>query len=173
MLHVTGGSRGAECCATSKSADPAAEIVAELLDAERALMSWINLGEVHCVLRRAHGEDAAMETIRDMRDVIDARLPDEALVLNAARIKADHPMSSADAFGAALAVTQDADLWTGDPELPASVQPGDLNPGRPFRHPIVGCTVHRSEMGGPAAVHPWCHPCRNVSRPMFTSPPHA
>ena len=80
-------------------------------------MSWINLGEVHYVLRRLHGEDDASETVRDLRDVIDARLPDERLVLDAAKIKADQPMAYADAFAAALAVAQDAVLWTGDPEL--------------------------------------------------------
>jgi predicted nucleic acid-binding protein len=100
-----------------EGSEPAADVVAELLDGERPLMSWINLGEVHYVLRRLHGEDAAMETSRDLRDVIEARLPDEGIVLQAARIKADKPMSFADAFGAALAVAEDADLWTGDPEL--------------------------------------------------------
>jgi ribonuclease VapC len=80
-------------------------------------MSWINLGEVHYVLRRLHGEEAAAETVRDLRDVIDARLPDERLVLDAARIKADHPLAYADAFAAALAVATDATLWTGHPEL--------------------------------------------------------
>jgi predicted nucleic acid-binding protein len=94
-----------------------AEAVAELLDAAKPLMSWINLGEVHDVLRRMHGEDEATETVRDLRDVIDARLPDERLVLAAARIKADHPMACADAFAAALAVAEDGTLWTGDPEL--------------------------------------------------------
>lgn len=96
--------------------DAAAE-VAELLERDRPLMSWINLGEVHYVLRRLHGEDDAAETVRDLRQVIDARPPDERLVLDAARLKADHPMSYADAFAAALAVAQDAVLWTGDPEL--------------------------------------------------------
>ena len=95
----------------------AATAVADLLDDDRPLMSWINLGEVHYVLRRMHGEDEAAETVRDLRDVIDARLPDERLVLDAARIKADLPMAYADAFAAALAVAQDAVLWTGDPEL--------------------------------------------------------
>jgi ribonuclease VapC len=80
-------------------------------------MSWINLGEVHCVLRRATGEDDAVETVRDLREVIDVRLPDADLVLDAARLKADHPMSYADAFDAALAITEAATLWTGDPEL--------------------------------------------------------
>jgi predicted nucleic acid-binding protein len=97
--------------------EPASTLVAGLLDEDRPLMSWINLGEVHYVIRRAQGEDDAMETVRDLRDVIDVRLPDERLILDAARLKADHPMAYADAFGAALAVAQDATLWTGDPEL--------------------------------------------------------
>ena len=100
-----------------EDASPAAEAVSDLLGEEKPLMSWINLGEVHYVLRRLHGEDAATETVRDLRDVIDARLPDEGLVVDAARIKADHPMAYADAFAAALTVAGDATLWTGDPEL--------------------------------------------------------
>lgn len=95
----------------------AAAVVADLLDGNRPLMSWINLGEIHYVLRRLHGEEDAAQTVRDLRDVIDARLPDERLVLEAARIKADQPMSYADAFAAALAVAQGAELWTGDREL--------------------------------------------------------
>ncbi len=98
-------------------AEPAATLVENLLTEQRPLMSWINLGEIHYVLRRAHGEGAANETIRDLRDVVDARLPDVSLVLDAARIKADHPMAYADAFGAALALAEGAELWTGDPEL--------------------------------------------------------
>lgn len=100
-----------------EGAEPSAGLVAELLDEQRPLMSWINLGEVHYVLRRAHGEEAATETVRDLRDVIDVRLPDERLVLDAARLKADHPMAYADAFGASLAIAAIAHLWTGDPEL--------------------------------------------------------
>ena len=100
-----------------EDASPAAEAVSDLLGREKPLMSWINLGEVHYVLRRLNGEDAATETVRDLRDVIDARLPDERLVVDAARIKADHPMAYADAFAAALTVASDATLWTGDPEL--------------------------------------------------------
>lgn len=96
---------------------PAAATVSELLSRERPLVSWINLGEVHYILRRFHGEEAAVETLRDLRDVLDARLPDGRLVLDAARIKADHAMAFADAFAAALAVATSATLWTGDPEL--------------------------------------------------------
>ena len=100
-----------------ENSEPAASLVADLLDGERPLMSWINLGEVHYVIRRSSGEDNAIETVRDLRDVIDVRLPDERMVLEAARIKSDHPMAYADAFGAALAVSESATLWTGDPEL--------------------------------------------------------
>ncbi len=100
-----------------EGAEPAAELVAELLEMDRPVMSWINLGEVYYVLRRSVGADAAAETVRDVRDVVEVRLPDEQLVLDAARIKADQPMAYADAFGAALAVAERAELWTGDPEL--------------------------------------------------------
>ena len=100
-----------------ENTEPAAGLVAELLDDDRPLMSWINLGEVHYIVRRSHGEDDAVATVRDLRDVIDVRLPDERLVLDAARLKADHPMAYADAFGAALAIAEQATLWTGDPEL--------------------------------------------------------
>ncbi|MEO1062781.1 MAG: PIN domain-containing protein [Actinomycetota bacterium] len=96
---------------------PAADAAAELVDAERPLMSWINLGEVRYVVQRAHGEDAAAETVRDLRRVVDPRLPTESLVQDAARITADHTMAFADAFAAALAVAEGAELWTGDPEL--------------------------------------------------------
>jgi ribonuclease VapC len=100
-----------------ENAQPTADLVAALLDEQRPLMSWINLGEIHDIVRRAHGEDAAAETVRDLRVVIDAHLPDERAVIDAARIKADHPMAFADAFGAALAIAERATLWTGDPEL--------------------------------------------------------
>ena len=100
-----------------ENSEPASNLVAELLDADRPLMSWMNLGEVHHVIRPAHGEDAAMETVRDLRDLIEVRVPDERLFLDAARLKADHPMAYADAFGAALAIAEEATLWTGDPEL--------------------------------------------------------
>lgn len=96
---------------------PAAAAVEELLEHSRPLMSWINLGEVHYVLRRAAGEDAAIETVRDLRARIDVRLPDESQILTAAQIKADNPMSYADAFAVALALDSDAEVWTGDPEI--------------------------------------------------------
>ncbi len=97
--------------------DPAAGQVATLLDVQRPVMSWINLGEVFYVIRRAAGEEAAASTIRDLRDVLSAELPVESRIIDAARIKAQHPMAYADAFAAATAIAHAAELWTGDPEL--------------------------------------------------------
>ena len=76
----------------------AASEVAELLTAERPLISWINLGEVFYVVRRSDGEDAALATVRDLRDVIVAELPDEQRVLQAGRIKSEYPLAYADAL---------------------------------------------------------------------------
>lgn len=96
---------------------PAAGQVAALLDSDRPIISWINLGEVYYVVRRREGGDHAAETVRDLRQVLDAELPNADRVLEAARIKADHPLAYADAFAAATAAAHDAVLWTGDPEL--------------------------------------------------------
>lgn len=96
---------------------PAAEAVARLLEEQRPVMSWINLGEVYYVVLRAHGEDAATAATRDLRALVTCVLPDERTVTEAARIKAGHPLAYADAFAAATALLHEATLWTGDPEL--------------------------------------------------------
>lgn len=95
----------------------AAAAVSELLDAEQPVVSWINLGEVFYVVRRAQGDDSASETIRDLRLVTTPEVPSADRIIEAARIKADHPLAYADAFAAATAIAHEAILWTGDPEL--------------------------------------------------------
>lgn len=95
----------------------AADRIDELLGRERPLMSWMNAGEVAYVLERRFGADASEDAVRDLREVVDLRLPDEYLVLEAASIKASHAMSYADAFCAALARSVRGEVWTGDPEL--------------------------------------------------------
>ena len=95
----------------------AAVAVTRLLERERPLMSRINLGEVFYVVRRAAGEEAASSTVRDLREVVIAELPDERRVLQSGRIKSEFSLAYADAFAAATAQAHDAELWTGDPEL--------------------------------------------------------
>lgn len=100
-----------------EDSEPAASAVAGLLDEGMPIISWINLGEVFYVIRRRRGETAAWVTVRDLQDVVAAEVPTAGRVLEAARVKSDHPMPYADAFAAATAAAHDATLWTGDPEL--------------------------------------------------------
>ena len=95
----------------------ASRVQAELDGDDDPVMSWINMGEVFYVVRRMHGDDAAASVVRDLRPRLHLDLPDEARVLEAATIKAEHAMAYADAFAAATALAHDATLLTGDPEL--------------------------------------------------------
>lgn len=96
---------------------PAADAVADVIENDRPIVSWISLGEVFYVVRRAAGEDAATTTLRDLRGVVIADLPTDGRIIDAARIRADHPMAYANAFAAATAIAHNAVLWTGEPEL--------------------------------------------------------
>ena len=102
--------------------EPAASRVQDVLDHERSVMSWMNLGEVYYIVRRAESDAEAREAIRDLRGLLTLDVPSEARVLSAAAIKADHAMAYADAFAAATALATSTTLLTGDPELllPAS-----------------------------------------------------
>lgn len=100
-----------------EGSEPSASRVQKLIDSGDAVISWINLGEIYYVLVRSLGDDAAAATVRDIETSVEAVLPDRLLILDAARIKAEHRMSYADAFAAATAVRFAASLWTGDPEL--------------------------------------------------------
>jgi predicted nucleic acid-binding protein len=103
--------------------EPAASLVGELLSNERPIMSWINVGEVFYVVRRERDEEAATATVRQLRLDVLAELPTDARILEAARLKADHRMSYADAFAAATTMAHRATLWTGDPELLVEAAP--------------------------------------------------
>jgi len=82
------------------------------------LMSEINIGEVGYILLRAG-------LIADLNDFLSQflslpiqRAPiDFDLVIEAAKIKARHPLSYADAFAVATALRHDAAIITGDPEF--------------------------------------------------------
>ena len=97
--------------------EPAASSLAAMLDTQRPIISWINLGEVFYVIRRRQGDVKARATVRDLQDVVTAELPTERRVLEAAHIKSDYAMAYADAFAAATATAHGATLWTGDPEF--------------------------------------------------------
>lgn len=103
--------------------EPSAGRVQAVLDQERPVMSWINLGEVFYLVRRERTDAEAREVVRDLRPRLTLDLPSEDRVLAAAAIKADHAMAFADAFAAATAIATNTTLLTGDPEL---LVPGSL-----------------------------------------------
>lgn len=81
-------------------------------------MSIINYGEVVYITEREQGLFAAQRVIAAMdqlpMSVVDA---DRKLTLSAARVKAHHGISYADAFVVALSQAKQAKALTGDPEF--------------------------------------------------------
>ncbi len=81
-------------------------------------MSLINVGEVFYTIGRRQGEDAAEETLAELRHLpLTIITPDANMVLQAARMKMHYTLSYADAFAAVTAQELQATLVTGDPEL--------------------------------------------------------
>jgi len=82
------------------------------------LMCMINLGEVLYTVERRRGFGAAQKTL-----MLSQSLPIKILevtndlVLEAAHIKASHPLSYADAFAVTAAIRHQAIVLTGDPEF--------------------------------------------------------
>jgi ribonuclease VapC len=103
--------------------------VADLLDAakdehERLLLHEVNLAEVYYLTIRRAGEDRARSIAAQLPRLPIRIVPNTPEILwRAARLKAKHPISLADAFAAATAATMDAVIVTGDPEFRAI---GDL-----------------------------------------------
>lgn len=82
------------------------------------LMTVINLGEVYYRLARQRGHPFAQQIIRQLHVLpLQFHGCGEALALEAAKIKADHPMAIADAIAVATAQQEGASIVTGDPEF--------------------------------------------------------
>ena len=99
-----------------EGAEPAASRVEAVLP-DRPVMSWLNVGEVAYVIARLEGPEVAHQVVRDLEALLELDHATPTRVLQAASIKATHPMAIADAFAAATALAHDAVLLTGDPEL--------------------------------------------------------
>jgi uncharacterized protein len=97
--------------------EPAAAKVERAITDDSGLISWINLGEVIYRAIPRRGERRAMEAVRAVSRRLRVEDVDGALVTAAARLKAGHRLSYADAFCVATAQRHDAPLYTGDPEI--------------------------------------------------------
>jgi predicted nucleic acid-binding protein len=96
--------------------EPARERVQRALD-DRPVISWINGVEVYYRTQRDHGRRAADELLADLRAVLDFDLPGVALMLEAARLKAELPLALGDCFAIATAAARGVPLLTGDAEI--------------------------------------------------------
>ena len=103
--------------------EPGAERVEQILQEvrdgkARAFISIINLGEVVYNTERKHGLNKAQDTLALIQEMPVEVLPaDDQTVLAAAHIKANHPISYADAFVIVAAQKLDGIVMTGDPEF--------------------------------------------------------
>ena len=81
-------------------------------------MSLMNVGEVAYLVRRERGKKQAEALIGDLRTLpITFYEVTEERIFAAAWLKADYPISYADAFAASLAIELKGVLITGDPEF--------------------------------------------------------
>lgn len=81
-------------------------------------MSLINVGEMYYLTSREKGTGRAEDVLKGLRDLPVTLEPvTEDRVLAAARLKAKHAISYADAFAVALAQELRATVVTGDPEF--------------------------------------------------------
>ena len=84
----------------------------------RILMTAINLGEVLYITERERGLPMAHRVLALVESLpITVMETENALVFEAAHIKATHRLSYADAFAVAAALREDAAILTGDPEF--------------------------------------------------------
>ncbi|MEW6094529.1 MAG: type II toxin-antitoxin system VapC family toxin [Chloroflexota bacterium] len=81
-------------------------------------MTVVNAGEVWYIITREISEEEANRSIKELRELrIQFVDVDWELTQEAARFKAQHKMSYADCYAAALAQAKKADLVTGDSEF--------------------------------------------------------
>lgn len=85
----------------------------------RLFLCVVNLAEVLYKVERRLGAEAAREAFVTIRDELPVELvpADLSLSVEAARLKAAHPISLADCYAAALARQLEASVLTGDPDF--------------------------------------------------------
>ncbi|HUP22018.1 MAG TPA: PIN domain-containing protein [Thermoanaerobaculia bacterium] len=98
--------------------EPGAERVQEIIAGERALVPWIALLETHYVTRQERGAAEADRRYALLCEVSAEILweIDEVVLRTASRLKAEHPVSLADAITGAYAHRHGAVLVHKDPE---------------------------------------------------------
>jgi PIN domain nuclease of toxin-antitoxin system len=113
--------------------EPALSRVEQLL-ADRPVVSWVNLVEVYYRVARDQGQEAADETLGDLRAALALDLPGTARMIEVARLKARAPIALGDCFAVTTAAAHDLPLLTGDPQIIELVdRPCRIEDLRPLR----------------------------------------
>ena len=103
-----------------KGGEPAASELADLLVRNRGrppVMSAVNFTEVCAELAGRVGPVATVQAADDLRRLVSVRPPDHRIAQTASWLKHAYYMALGDTYAAATAISLDAELWTGDPEL--------------------------------------------------------
>jgi predicted nucleic acid-binding protein len=91
----------------------------------RLLMSAVNIGEVFYITARWRSLTDAEIVMRHLQELpLEICPAPNTLIWGAARVKAQHRLSYADAFAVATALRESATLVTGDPEVRAVGEKG-------------------------------------------------
>jgi uncharacterized protein len=103
--------------------EPDASRIEKLLESAgkekcRLLLSLITLGEILYITERRGGLVKAQDALALIQQLPIEVLPaDEQTVFTAAHIKANHPLSYADAYVVAIGIQENATVITADPEF--------------------------------------------------------
>ncbi|AIY89236.1 type II toxin-antitoxin system VapC family toxin [Geoglobus acetivorans] len=102
-----------------EGADKVEELLHKAENGEiKLIMNYVNLGEVYYIIAREFGVSKANEAMAVIkRWGMEFAGVDESLSLTAARIKAMHSLSYADAFVVATAIGRNGIIVTGDREF--------------------------------------------------------
>ncbi len=100
-------------------AEAVADLLHDAIEHETPLLvNEINVGEVYYIVAKHRSVDEADRVLRHLETLpLEIVSTDYAQVLEAARVKAAHPLSYADAFAVATAIRFEATIVTGDPEF--------------------------------------------------------
>jgi ribonuclease VapC len=103
--------------------EPDAETVEKILrqsyaESSNVFISLINLGEIIYLTKRRFGDEKKIELLSRIYQLGFKIIPvSDALVFQAAELKAQYALSYADCFALACAINHSAVLVTGDPEF--------------------------------------------------------
>ncbi len=102
-----------------KGHEQVSELLSEISAGDKAgFISLINLGEIYYILHRTYGQKHADQSVKIVQQMpLEIVGIDLNLTINAAKYKAVHRLSYADAFAAALTKSKRGLLVTGDKEF--------------------------------------------------------